>query len=318
VSLQAEEKFLGATGRSGMKRPPAFQFYAKDWLSSATVRTMSLRHRGVFITVLAAMWNSDEPGTLPLPLEVAARSAGLSIRSLRDFVSNSNRCLVEIDDKLVNLKLRAQWQEMQQRQQAQSDAGKRGNEKRWGKPSGGESGGDRSAPASAPASAFTPKEEGCSLVHLSPDQKQSGLQEPVPTRSEIEKAIGKTARMMKPSPATTGGQRAHLEAGIYRKKIEAAYFDAAHAGMKPDECIREAFSSGALSLAGNRSVELRGLHHDDLASQAWKRIGNGIAAIREIKTFESRSRQIVAVVTRCLTDVALEFWEREHRASGAA
>jgi hypothetical protein len=42
------------------------------------------------------------------------------------------------------------------------------------------------------------------------------------------------------------GQRAHLESGIFRKKIAAAYFDATRAGMKPDECIREAITAGAL------------------------------------------------------------------------
>jgi len=91
-----------------MNKPPAFQFYAKDWLSSPSVRAMSMHLRGIYITVLAAMWDSDEPGTLTLPIEVAAKSAGLDPRSLRDFVSKSPRCLVEIDGKLVNEKLREQ------------------------------------------------------------------------------------------------------------------------------------------------------------------------------------------------------------------
>jgi hypothetical protein len=103
--------------------------------------------------------------------------------------------------------------------------------------------------------------------------------------------------------------------------------------MKTDECFREAFYAAALSLVGNRSVELRGLDHEDLARDAWERIQNSVAALHEIKNFELRSKQVVAVVTRCLTDGALEFWERacaqvnapahqseggEHRASGAA
>jgi hypothetical protein len=136
-----------------MNKPPAFQFYAKDWLSSATVRTMSMRHRGVYITALAAMWDSEEPGTLPLPIEIAARSMGSDPRSLRDFVAKWPRCLVEIEGKLVNPKLRAQWQELQQRKQVLSDAAKRTNEKRWPRPSPSESPSDRSASASAFASA---------------------------------------------------------------------------------------------------------------------------------------------------------------------
>jgi len=109
-----------------------------------------------------------------------------------------------------------------------------------------------------------------------------------------------------------------VEAGIYRKKIEAAYFDATRAGMKPDECIREAISAGALSLVGNRSVEIRGLDHGDLARDAWERIRNGVAAVHEMKNFEQRSKQVVAVVTRCLTTVALEFWERTAQEKTAA
>lgn len=173
----------------------------------------------------------------------------------------------------------------------------------------------------------------CSLVQLSQDQQDSKLQALVPTRSRVEKTIGKTAKSIKPSGGTNGGQRAHVEAGIYRKNVEAAYFDATRAGMKPDECVREAIYAGALSLVGNRSVELRGLDHEDLARNAWERIRNSVAALHAMKNFELRSKQVVAVVTRCLTAVALEFWDRvcaelnaaahqsergEHRASGAA
>jgi hypothetical protein len=164
-----------------MKRPPAFQFYARDWLSNTM--GMSMHHRGIYITVRAAMWNCEEPGTLPLPIELAARSAGIDPRSLRDFMAKFPKCFSQIDVEiaetstrlrgeiaetstrshievspmsvpmLVDLQLRAQWEEMQQRKQNLSDAGKRGNAKRWERSSGGDSGGDRSASASASASA---------------------------------------------------------------------------------------------------------------------------------------------------------------------
>jgi hypothetical protein len=288
-----------------MNKPPAFQFYAKDWLSSSTVRAMSMRHRGVYITVLAAMWDSDEPGTLPLPLEVAARSAGLDPRSLRDFVSKSPRCLIEVDGKLVNEKLREQWEKLMQFKQTQADAARRTNEKLGRKPSVSDSVSERSALAFAFASA----KEGASLMQLSQDHAGTKRQEPVPMRSQIDKAIGKIADKMKPSSATSG-QRAHLEAGIFRKKIEAAYFDATRAKMKPDDCIREAIEAGALSLVTNRSVELRGLDRKDLSGNAWERIRNGIAALHEIKSFDQRSKHVVAVVTHCLTSIAMESWER--------
>jgi hypothetical protein len=80
---------------------------------------------GVYIQLLAAAWDSDEPGTLPLPLEVASRSAGLDPRSLRDLVAKYPRCLIEIDGKLVNKKLRDQWEKLLEFKQSQADAARR-------------------------------------------------------------------------------------------------------------------------------------------------------------------------------------------------
>jgi hypothetical protein len=179
------------------RNPPAFQFYAKDWLSSATVRTMSMHHRGIYITVLAAMWDSDEPGTLPLPLEVSARSAGIDPRSLRDFMAKSPRCLVEIDGKLVNKKLRDQWNKLLEFKQSQADAARRTNEKLGRKPSVSESVSDTVSDRTASAFASATAEEGdCSLMQLSQDHTNAKLQEPVPTRSQVEKAIKGAAKRM--------------------------------------------------------------------------------------------------------------------------
>lgn len=312
-----------------MNKPPAFQFYVKDWRSSSTVRAMSLSEVGVYVQLLAAAWDSDEPGTLPADPRDIGKITGIDPRVLRRFLGkypgafsafpvNSLGTCSEASAKLRNPKLRAQWEELLKLKQTQSDAGKRGNDKRWGKSSGTESGSDRSASASASA-----KEGGASLMQFSQDHASAKRQEPIPMRSQIDKAIGKIADKMKPSSATSG-QRAHLEAGIFRKKIEAAYFDATQAKMKPDDCIREAIDAGALSLVTNRSVELRGLDRKDLSTNAWERIRNGIAALHEIKSFDQRRKHVVAAVTNCLTSIAMEFWERAgteanaHRANGAA
>ncbi len=63
-----------------MAKPPAFQFYAKDWLSSKTVRAMSFEDRGVYIDLLAMAWDSEEPGTLTLPVP------GYNPRTIRSFL----------------------------------------------------------------------------------------------------------------------------------------------------------------------------------------------------------------------------------------
>jgi hypothetical protein len=105
-------------------------------------------------------------------------------------------------------------------------------------------------------------------------------------------------------------QRAHLEAGIFRNQIRNAYFDAGNAGMSPNDCIREAIDAGALSLVCNRSVELGGLSHWELAAQAWEVIRPNAAALCAVRGSGSRMRHVVAVVTRTLADAALEFWKR--------
>lgn len=155
-------------------------------------------------------------------------------------------------------------------------------------------------------------EGGCSLMKLSQDQRGPGAkpQEPGPTRSQVQKAIGKTAKRIDPASNRNEDPRAHLESGIYREKVGDAYFDATRAGMTPDECVREAITAGALTLAGNRSVELKGLRHEELAELVWERLRNSIQALHGVKDFDTRSQQVVAVVTRSVTDAAMEFWER--------
>jgi hypothetical protein len=69
-----------------MNKPPAFQFYVKDWRSSSQVRSMTREQRGDFIDMLAASWDQDDPGTLPLPIELTAKICGISARSCRKFV----------------------------------------------------------------------------------------------------------------------------------------------------------------------------------------------------------------------------------------
>lgn len=62
-------------------KPPAFQFYAKDWLSSGAVRTMTLAARGLFIDLLAFAWdNHGLPTELPTDPAMARRLFGVSTR----------------------------------------------------------------------------------------------------------------------------------------------------------------------------------------------------------------------------------------------
>lgn len=137
-------------------KPPAFQFYVKDWRSSPTVQLMSREERGTYIDLLALAWENE--ALLPGDVHTLARSMfGYNVRSLANFLAKFPECFVKVRAKfgesLVNLKLREQYEEVEHYKQNQSDAGKKGNEVRWGK----ESQANRSASAfaSAPASANT-------------------------------------------------------------------------------------------------------------------------------------------------------------------
>ena len=92
-----------------MNKPPAFQFYAKDWLTSETVLSMSERDEGLFIRLLAYSWNSSDPGTLPLPLRLTARLTGKPLLRLRSFLDTNPMAFREVDGRLINDKLYSIW-----------------------------------------------------------------------------------------------------------------------------------------------------------------------------------------------------------------
>ena len=87
--------------------------------------------------------------------------------------------------------------------------------------------------------------------------------------------------------------------------------------MPPDQCIQEAIFMASLTLLGNRSVELRGLTDKQLSAAAWDRLKGGIGTIHELKNFDVRRKQVVAVAVRSVTDVAMEFWSTHEKCDTA-
>jgi hypothetical protein len=74
---------------------------------------MRREERGDYIDLLAASWNSGEPGTLPFPVEMAARCAGLDTRLVRHFFLKYPHIWVldetQLPPKYVNKKLHDNW-----------------------------------------------------------------------------------------------------------------------------------------------------------------------------------------------------------------
>lgn len=60
-----------------MNKPPAFQFYAADFLVDAAVKLMSLEERGAYVTLLAHAWiEGPLPGALPKLARLCEVSVG--------------------------------------------------------------------------------------------------------------------------------------------------------------------------------------------------------------------------------------------------
>jgi hypothetical protein len=102
------------------QKPPAFQFYAKDWLTSPTVQRMTRQDLGDFINLLACAWCSDEPGTFLLTEAEAkggakawakgvAKAIGKRPQIVHSFLRRFPEVFVRIDRRLVNHKIHNQW-----------------------------------------------------------------------------------------------------------------------------------------------------------------------------------------------------------------
>lgn len=138
-------------------KPPAFQFYVKDWLSSESVVVMTAEQRGWYIQLLCHAWNSEPIATLPSDDRKLKALAGASDSWATDKQAVLD-CFEVDGDRLVNRRLANQYQELQEFRNSKSEAGRKGNEKRWGKDRNGiaqQSLSDDSAIANDRSSVFT-------------------------------------------------------------------------------------------------------------------------------------------------------------------
>jgi uncharacterized protein YdaU (DUF1376 family) len=86
-------------------KPPAFQFYVKDWLSSSTVHSMSLAARGAYIDLLAFAWQSQPFATLPNDPAQLRRLVGADSAEWADIWPQISGCFEVEDGHLVNRRL---------------------------------------------------------------------------------------------------------------------------------------------------------------------------------------------------------------------
>lgn len=89
-------------------------------------------------------WHQTPKGTLPTNLAQISAQMGTKLWHFRRiFGGKLGNLWPEIDGRRVNKKMYEIGQEFEKKQAQLSEAGKKGNRKRWGGESGGETGGDR-------------------------------------------------------------------------------------------------------------------------------------------------------------------------------
>lgn len=103
-----------------MNKPPAFQFYAKDWLTDRAVKRMSSAARGVFISLLAYEWVN---GPLENDHTELARAADESPREFAKLWPMLAPCFIPHPDnprQLINPRLESERESQRQFREAQS------------------------------------------------------------------------------------------------------------------------------------------------------------------------------------------------------
>lgn len=116
-------------------KPPAFQFYVKDWTASPTRQMMSLAGQGAYINLLAVAWDSDPIGTVPNQPDKLWKLAGATPDEWTEITHEVLQNFEEFDEdpkRLVNKRLRRQWVELKEFSDMASKRAHRGAEARWG------------------------------------------------------------------------------------------------------------------------------------------------------------------------------------------
>lgn len=115
-------------------KPPAFQFYPKDWLTSKAVIAMTATQRGYYIQLLAYAWDSERPGTLPNDPGIIWRLAGAASR--REFEAKGGPVLEQFPvirggKRRENARLCSEYRGQLKRKETRSDNGRAGASARW-------------------------------------------------------------------------------------------------------------------------------------------------------------------------------------------
>lgn len=118
-----------------MTKPPAFQWYAKEWLTDDKRTEMTVAQRGAYADLLSYQWVN---GSIPEDLEAVRVIIGVEMREMKALWTGR---LVEafpvVDGRRLNPRLESYRQELKELKTKRRRSGKRGADSRWhGKPNG--------------------------------------------------------------------------------------------------------------------------------------------------------------------------------------
>lgn len=112
------------------QRPPAFQFFARDWLIDEQVMFLSYESKGAYIDLLAHAWLEGS-----IPADLAKVGIILRDREVADRVWPELAQFwaphPTLPGRLVNRRQEDERQALEEHQRRQSEHGRAGNQKRW-------------------------------------------------------------------------------------------------------------------------------------------------------------------------------------------
>jgi hypothetical protein len=114
-----------------VSKAPAFQLYARDWLTDEAVKTMSLAAQGLYVRLLCHQWLE---GSIPSTQAVVALATGCNTRTIKANWDMIERFFPLSTDRerRANPRLADQRKSLMDMREQQSKGGKKGAKTRWG------------------------------------------------------------------------------------------------------------------------------------------------------------------------------------------
>ena len=124
-----------------MSRPPAFQFYPRDWLDFK-VQRMSLAAQGAYLKILCFMWNdSQDQCSIVDDNELLARGLGTAVEQwleLRTEIQRDSEPIFDVEEgRLVSGRLKREATIQRKYRKQQAEKGKRSAQQRLNRGSTG-------------------------------------------------------------------------------------------------------------------------------------------------------------------------------------